>query len=105
MVIIFRYPPLKHIRIHKLGYNIFRDPDLRERFKRDPYKVMDEFGLTEEEKSLVMSRDGVKMFDMGVQPYIIFALVWQAFGEWPSREKVKSLGYGREVQSHNNKEH
>ncbi|HID05487.1 MAG TPA: hypothetical protein EYH45_04330 [Candidatus Caldiarchaeum subterraneum] len=97
MVIIFRYPPLKHIRLHKLGYSIFRDPDVRERFKQDPYKVMDEFGLTEEEKQLVMSRDGVKMYDLGIQPYIIFALVWQAFGDWPSREKIKQLGYGRSI--------
>ena len=97
MVIIFRYPPLKHIRLHKLGYAIFRDPAIRERFKQNPHKVMDEFGLTEEEKKLVMSRDGVKMYDMGIQPYIIFALVWQAFGDWPSREKIKALGYGREI--------
>ncbi|MEM1946001.1 MAG: hypothetical protein QW614_04765 [Candidatus Caldarchaeum sp.] len=99
MTIIFRYPPLEHLRIHKLGYMIFRDPDFRERFKRDMNKVMDEFGLTEEEKKLVLSRDGVKMYDMGVQPYIIFALVWQAFGEWPSREQIKKLGYGREKPS------
>ncbi len=58
---------------------------------------MAEFGLTEDEKRLVQSRDGVKMYDMGIQPYIIFALIWQAFGEWPSSEQVVKLGYGRET--------
>lgn len=70
---------------------------MRERFKREPHKVMEEFGLTQEEKELVISRDGVKMYDMGIQPYIIFALVWQAFGEWPSRQQIKQLGYGRSL--------
>jgi hypothetical protein len=37
------------------------------------------------------------MYDLGVQPYIIFALVWQAFGEWPSREQIAKLGYGRRI--------
>ncbi|MCS7133464.1 MAG: hypothetical protein NZ921_01495 [Candidatus Caldarchaeum sp.] len=94
-MIIFRYPPLQHLRLHKLGYAISRNPEMRERFKREPQKVMDEFGLTQEEKQLILSRDGVKMYDIGIQPYIIFALVWQAFGEWPSREQIKKLGYGR----------
>jgi uncharacterized membrane protein YagU involved in acid resistance len=97
MPVMFRYPPLKYIRIHKLGYMVFRDPKFREAFMRDPKKVMDELGLTEEEQELVLSRDGVRMYDLGVQPYIIFALVWQAFGEWPSREQIAKLGYGRKI--------
>jgi hypothetical protein len=97
MPVVFRYPPLKYIRLHKLGYMVFRDPKFREAFMRDPKKVMDELGLTEEEQELVLSRDGVRMYDLGVQPYIIFALVWQAFGEWPSREQIAKLGYGRKI--------
>jgi hypothetical protein len=97
MPVVFRYPPLKYIRIHKLGYMVFRDPKFREAFMRDPKKVMDELGLTEEEQELVLSRNGVRMYDLGVQPYIIFALVWQAFGEWPSREQIAKLGYGRKI--------
>ncbi|MEM0441348.1 MAG: hypothetical protein QXY84_03930 [Candidatus Caldarchaeum sp.] len=95
MTIVFRYPPLKFLKLHKLGYSISRSPELRERFQKDPENVMNEFGLSEEERKLVMSRDGVEMYDMGVQPYIIFALVWQAFGEWPSREQIAKIGYGR----------
>lgn len=98
MPIVFKYPKLEHIRIHRLGYMVFRDPGIRERFMREPYKVMEEFGLTKEEQELVMSRDGVKMYDLGVQPYIVFALVWQAFGEWPSREQIIKMGYGRKVE-------
>ena len=94
-MVIFRYPPLKHIRLHRLGYMVFRDPKVREAFMKDPRRVMEEFGLTPEEQGLVMSRDGVRMYDLGVQPYIIFALVWQAFGEWPSRDQIAKLGYGR----------
>jgi hypothetical protein len=97
MPVVFRYPPLKYVRIHKLGYMVFRDPKFREAFMRDPKKVMDELGLTEEEQELVLSRNGVRMYDLGVQPYIIFALVWQAFGEWPSREQIAKLGYGRKI--------
>jgi hypothetical protein len=97
VAIIFRYPPLRHLQLHKLGYHVFRDPAVRERFKKDPHAVMDEFGLTEDEKKLVLSRDGVKMYNLGIQPYIIFALVWQAFGEWPSREQIAKHGYGREI--------
>ena len=38
---------------------------------------LDELGLTKEEQELDLSRDGVRMYYLGVQPYIIFALVWQ----------------------------
>jgi protocatechuate 4,5-dioxygenase alpha chain len=35
----------------------FKYPQVRERFARDPDSLMDEYGLTEREKALVLARD------------------------------------------------
>jgi hypothetical protein len=72
MVILYGYPDPKYLRLYKLGRAIHLDPQLRERFRKDPENVMNEFGLSEEEKELVRSADPVKMFKAGISPYTYF---------------------------------
>jgi hypothetical protein len=71
MVILYGYPDPKYLKLYKLGRAIHLDPQLRERFRKDTESVMNEFGLSEEEKELVRSADPVKMFKAGISPYTI----------------------------------
>jgi hypothetical protein len=80
MVILYGYPDPKYLKLHKLGRAIHLDPQLRERFRKDPESVMNEFGLSEEEKELVRSADPVKMFKAGISPYTIFFICWEGYG-------------------------
>lgn len=74
------FPELRFYRLHKMARAIHLSSDLRKRFREDPESVMNEFGLTEEEKALVRSKDPVKMFNEGVMAYAIFYLIWEAEG-------------------------
>jgi hypothetical protein len=80
MVVLLGYPDPKYLRLYKLGRAIHLDPQLRERFRKDPESVMNEFGLSEEEKELVRSADPVKMFKAGISPYTIFFICWEGYG-------------------------
>ncbi|MDJ0273592.1 MAG: hypothetical protein QXO17_01810 [Nitrososphaerota archaeon] len=80
MVILYGYPDPKYLKLYKLGRAIHLDPQLRERFRKDPESVMNEFGLSEEEKELVRSADPVKMFKAGISPYTIFFICWEGYG-------------------------
>jgi len=74
------FPELRFYRLHKMARAIHLDADLRKKFWENPEAVMDEFGLTPEERELVRSKDPVKMFNAGVMPYAIFYLIWEAEG-------------------------
>jgi hypothetical protein len=80
MVVLLGYPDPKYLKLYKLGRAIHLDLQLRERFRKDPESVMNEFGLSEEEKELVRSADPVKMFKAGVSPYTIFFICWEGYG-------------------------
>jgi hypothetical protein len=80
MVILYGYPDPKYLKLYKLGRAIHLDSQLRERFRKDPESVMNEFGLSEEEKELVRSADPVKMFKAGISPYTIFFICWEGYG-------------------------
>jgi len=80
LAILYGYPDPRYLRLYKLGRAIHFDPQIREKFRADPESVMNQFGLTEEEKQLVKSADPVKMFKAGVSPYTIFFICWEGYG-------------------------
>ena len=96
MVILFGYPDPKYLKLYKLGRAIHLDPQVRERFRNDPESVMNEFGLSEEEKELVRSADPVKMFKAGISPYVIFFICWEGYGlmHKPVEEQLLYKKYG-----------
>ena len=80
MPLIYGYPDPKYYRLHKLALHIHKDAKLRERFRKNPDEVLDEFNLSEEERELVKSQDPVKMFNAGISPYAVFYIVWEGYG-------------------------
>jgi protocatechuate 4,5-dioxygenase alpha subunit len=57
----------------------FMRPEFRERFKTDAERAMDEFGLSEYEKTLVRAQNFNAMVRYGVNAFMIFKLA-NAFG-------------------------
>lgn len=96
MVILYGYPDPKYLKLYKLGRAIHLDPQVRERFRNDPESVMNEFGLSEEEKELVRSADPVKMFKAGISPYAVFFICWEGYGlmHKPVEEQLLYKKYG-----------
>ena len=93
---VIGYPDPKYLKLYKLGRAIHLDPQVRERFRNDPESVMNEFGLSEEEKELVRSADPVKMFKAGISPYAIFFICWEGHGlmHKPVEEQLLYKKYG-----------
>lgn len=87
---IFKYPEARVYKIHKMLYHITRDNTLKDRFTANPEAVMNEFGLSEQDKAILKTGDPVKMFEYGISPYMIFYLVWQIQGRVfkPPEEQV-----------------
>jgi hypothetical protein len=71
----FFFSELRFYRIHKMARAIHLDADLRKKFRENLKAVIDEFGLTSEERVLIRSKDPVKMFNAGVMPHAIFYLI------------------------------
>jgi len=80
VTILYGYPDPKYLNTYKLGRAIHFDAEVRERFRKNPESVMNEFGLSPEEKELVKSADPVKMFKAGISPYTIFFICWEGYG-------------------------
>ncbi len=59
------------LKSNRLLFEVRRDRDLRERFERDMEAVMEEYGLTEEEKSVWRNQDIKRLAELGVHPYMI----------------------------------
>ena len=52
------FPELRFYRLHKMARAIHLDADLRKRFRENPEAVMDEFGLTPEERAGTVQGSG-----------------------------------------------
>jgi len=59
------------LKSNRLLFEIRRDRALRQRFLNDMETVMDEYGLTEEEKDVWRNRDIKRLAELGVHPYMI----------------------------------
>lgn len=58
--------------LHKLLWELRRDPALAERFRREPAAVLDRYELTAEERAAITDRDFRLLFDRGVNPYLLY---------------------------------
>jgi hypothetical protein len=59
------------LKSNRLLFDMRRDPQLLKRFKDDLEAVMEEYGLTDDEKSAFRSRDLGRLAQLGVHPYMI----------------------------------
>lgn len=59
------------LKSNRLLFDVRRDRALRDRFLSDMEAVMQEYGLTEEEKVVWRNRDIRRLAEMGVHPYMI----------------------------------
>jgi protocatechuate 4,5-dioxygenase alpha chain len=61
------------IRLNKAAYSLKDEPQ-RELFHADEEKWMDQFGLTEEERALIRSRDWIGLWRSGMSIYVMVKL-------------------------------
>jgi protocatechuate 4,5-dioxygenase alpha chain len=61
------------IRLNKAAYSLKDEPQ-RELFHADEDKWMDQFGLTEEERALIRSRDWIGLWRSGMSIYVMVKL-------------------------------
>lgn len=59
------------LRANRLIFDVRRDMQLFQRFKGDMESVMEEYGLSEEEKETLRSRNLERLAELGVHPYMI----------------------------------
>jgi hypothetical protein len=57
--------------LHKLLWELRRDPTLVERFRADPEAVMRSYGLSEEEMQALREKDFRRLYQAGANPYIL----------------------------------
>lgn len=81
-----------------MARSIHLNAALMQEYRRNPETVMNAFGLTEEEKELVRSKDPVRMFNAGVMAYAIFYLIWEAEG-WIYRPPEEQTLYKEQLMS------
>ena len=81
-LVLYGYPEPRTLRLHKFAHEIHGNMEFRKAFQQNPDKVMDDFGLTPEEKDLVKSRDSAKMGQWGLTPYAIAYIEREAYGSY-----------------------
>jgi len=59
------------LKTNRLIFDMRRDVTLLRRFQSDMEAVMEEYGLTEEEKEALRARDLTRLSEMGVHPYMV----------------------------------
>jgi hypothetical protein len=64
---------MRGIRLNKAAYSL-KDEHQRELFKSDEEAWMDQFGLTDEEKELMRSRDWIGLWRAGMTIYVMVKL-------------------------------
>jgi len=61
--------------LSKLIHTLYREEKLRSQFRREPEKVILTFGLSKSEADLIMSRDYLGLYAMGLHPILLYHLV------------------------------
>ena len=67
--------------LSKLIYRLYVEGELRKRFREDPGAILDRFDLTEEEKRIVIEKDYVALYGLGVHPMLVAHYVSVTGGE------------------------
>ena len=82
--------------VQKLLYQLNRDPNVRQRFEADRSKLLEEYTLTDEERTAIIAGDIGLLYVMGVNGQLLMhfsALLGQAWDEY-----IKAMKDG--VQKH-----
>lgn len=58
--------------LHKLLWEIRKDPTLAKRFLSDPAPVLDEYGVDGEARTAMQNLDFKKLHEIGANPYLIY---------------------------------
>ena len=67
--------------INRICHRVFHDEAFRDFVKRDPAAAIADLPLTDEERKLLLAGDVARLFEMGVQPFLLGNLSrWDLFG-------------------------
>ncbi|TQO20035.1 aromatic-ring opening dioxygenase LigAB LigA subunit [Rhodoglobus vestalii] len=58
--------------LHKLLWEIRKDPELAKRFRADPSVVLNEYGLEGDAREAMLTLDFKKLHEIGANPYLIY---------------------------------
>lgn len=58
--------------LHKLLWDIRKDPALALQFRADPVPILDEYGLTGEHRDAMATLDFKRLHRIGANPYLIY---------------------------------
>jgi len=58
--------------VHKLLWDIRREPALADRFRSDPDALLDDYGLTGRERDAMRGLDVKSLYDAGANPYLLY---------------------------------
>ncbi|WP_141629978.1 hypothetical protein [Salinibacterium sp. PAMC 21357] len=58
--------------LHKLLWEIRKDPDLAKRFRSTPSLVLDEYSLEGDAREAMLTLDFKKLHEIGANPYLIY---------------------------------
>ncbi|MBW8763273.1 MAG: hypothetical protein JF592_11910 [Microbacterium sp.] len=58
--------------LHKLLWDIRKNPELARRFRTNPYPILDEYGLEGEAREAMLGLDFKKLHAIGANPYLIY---------------------------------
>ena len=58
--------------LHKLLWEIRKDPELADRFREDPEPVLDEYGLEGPARTAMRELDFKALHAIGANPYLIY---------------------------------
>lgn len=57
--------------VHKIAHRVAKDPEFRERVKRDPAAAIDGFRLTDDERVALLAGDVGRLTQMGAHGYLL----------------------------------
>ncbi|PYN95853.1 MAG: hypothetical protein DMD91_23510 [Candidatus Rokuibacteriota bacterium] len=57
--------------VHKIAQQVAKDPEFRERLKRDPEKAIAGYRLTDEERRALLAGDVGRLAQMGAHGYLL----------------------------------
>ncbi len=58
--------------LQKLLWDVRKDAALAQRFRAEPDTVLDEYGITGEERAAMRAMDVKALYDRGANPYLLY---------------------------------
>ena len=77
--------------VHRLAWDLWQDPALRERFLADDESVFDAYGMTAEERRLLRDGSPPALHALGMHPLV--QMPYTLLKTPPLRELVDASGY------------